>query len=292
VVEIGQNHRNYPRRFRYFQTKFFLVTFDSEKIANEFLELASEQRLNILKNLAEKNLNISKLAKLLEATNPEIHRNVGRLTKNELIKKKSDGNYELTTYGKAVLVQITSIIFVSENKDFFNSHTLNNVDTKFIQRIGALQSKKHVKGFVKVLEKWKKIHENADKFICNILSEVPYSTDIIDVISKKLENNISIKSIFSETVIIPEDRKKMFEERGFQEYVSKGTLERKIAKNQIIGLLVTDKEASVFFRKVGEEPDLSEMFVSTELEFREWCIDYFEELWKKSSSFQESKLKE
>jgi len=34
------------------------------------------------------------------------------------------------------------------------------------------------------------------------------------------------------------------------------------------------------------------MFVSTELEFREWCMDYFEELWKKSSSFQESKLKE
>lgn len=291
-MEIGQNHRKYPRRFRYIQTKFFLVTFDSEKIANEFLELASEQRLNILKNLAEKNLNISKLAKLLEATNPEIHRNVGRLTKNGLIIKKSDGNYELTTYGKAVLVQITSIIFISENKDFFNSHTLNNVDTKFIQRIGALQSKKHVKGFVIVLEKWKKIQENADKFIYNILSEVPYSTDIIDIISKKLENNISIKSIFSETVIIPEGRKKTFEERGFQEYVSKGTLERKIAKNQIIGLLVTDKEASVFFRKVGEEPDLSEMFTSTELEFREWCIDYFEELWKKSSSFQESKLKE
>jgi predicted transcriptional regulator len=292
VVEIGQNHRKHPRRFRYIQTKFFLVTFDSEKIANEFLELASEQRLNILKNLAEKNLNISKLAKLLEATNPEIHRNVGRLTKNRLIRKKSDGNYELTTYGKAVLVQITSIIFISENKDFFNSHTLNNVDTKFIQRIGALQSKKHVKGFVIVLEKWKKIQENADKFIYNILSEVPYSTDIIDIISKKLENNISIKSIFSETVIIPEGRKKTFEERGFQEYVSKGTLERKIAKNQIIGLLVTDKEAAVFFRKVGEEPDLSEMFTSTELEFREWCMDYFEELWKKSSSFQESKLKE
>ena len=83
------------------------MTFDSEKIANEFLELASEQRLNILKNLAEKNLNISKLAKLLEATNPEIHRNVGRLTKNELIKKKSEWNYKLTTYEKSVLDLIT-----------------------------------------------------------------------------------------------------------------------------------------------------------------------------------------
>jgi predicted transcriptional regulator len=87
----------------------------SEQIANNFLELASEQRLNILTNLSKKNLNISKLAKLLGATNPEIHRNVGRLSKNGLITKIPDGNYELTTFGKAVLVQIPSINFVSEN---------------------------------------------------------------------------------------------------------------------------------------------------------------------------------
>ena len=131
---------------------------DSEKIAGDFLELASEQRLNILKNLTEKNLNISKLAKLLDATNPEVHRNVGRLSKNGLIVKNPDGNYEITTYGKVILAQIPSISFVSENKDFFNLHTLSNVEKKFVQRIGALQTTKKIKGFVKVLEKWKQIY--------------------------------------------------------------------------------------------------------------------------------------
>ena len=63
------------------------MKLNSEKIANDFLELASEQRLNIMINLAEKKLNISKLAKLLDATNPEIHRNVHRLTKTGLIEK-------------------------------------------------------------------------------------------------------------------------------------------------------------------------------------------------------------
>jgi predicted transcriptional regulator len=265
---------------------------NSEETADNFLELASEQRLNILKNLAEKNLNISKLAKLLEATNPEIHRNVRRLSKIGLIIKNPDGNFRLTTFGEAILVQIPSISFISENKDFFNSHSLTNVDSKFIQRIGALQSKKRVKGFVKVLEKWQKIHENADEFIYNILSEVPYSKDIVDVISKKLENNVSIKSIFSETAIIPENRKKVFDEMGFQKYVTRGNLERKISKNIAIGLLISDKEAGVFFQKPDGELDFSEMFTSTETEFIEWCLDYFEEYWENSSSFQESKLKE
>lgn len=269
-----------------------LVTLDSEKTANDFLELASEQRLNILKNLKEKKLNISKLAKVLDATNPEVHRNVGRLAKHGLILKNSEGDYELTTYGKTILMQIPSIGFASDNKNFLNEHTLENIDIKFIQRFGALENKKKIKGFVKVLEKWTKIHDSADEFICNILSEVPYSNDIIDIISKKLEKNISIKSIFTETTVIPEDRKKIFEEKGFQKFVSDGILDRRMSKNPVIGLLVTDREAGVCFQRADGETDLSEMFTSTDSKFREWCMDYFEEAWKNSSSFQESKLKE
>ena len=86
--------------------------------------------------------------------------------------------------------------------------------------------------------------------------------------------------------------KKVFDEMGFQKYVTRGNLERKISKNMVIGLLISDKEAGVFFQKPDGELDLSEMFTSTEPEFIEWCLDYFEEHWKNSSSFQESKLKE
>ena len=264
---------------------------DSEKIASDFLEIASEQRLNILMSLSKENLTISKLAKLLDATNPEIHRNVGRLSKNGFIAKTPDGNYELTTFGQVVLPLIPAISFVSENKKFFNAHDLSYVDKKFIQRIGSLQNKKQIKGFVKVLEKWKKIHENSEKFIYNILSEVPYSTDIIDIISDKLEKNISIKSIFLENVIIPDDRKQVFEKKQFQKHVTKGVLERRMAKGNILGLLVTDKDAAIFFHNNEGEVDLSEMFSSTDKEFREWCLDYFEDSWKKSTSFQESKLR-
>ena len=95
-----------------------LLSLNAEKVASVFLEIASEQRLNILKQLSKENLNISKLAKILEATNPEVHRNIGRLLKNGLIEKNTDGNYQLTTYGKIMLVQIPSISFVSESYNF------------------------------------------------------------------------------------------------------------------------------------------------------------------------------
>lgn len=268
------------------------VSWKSENISNDFLELASEQRLNIIKNLAKSNLNISKLANILDATKPEIHRNVTRLTKAGLIEKNSDGDYRLTIYRDAILMQIPSLSFFAENNQFFSNHTLGNLDEKFIQRIGALRNKKQVKGYVKTLEKWRQIHDNAEKYIYNILSEVPYSRDIIQVISKQLKNDLHIRSIFSDKVIIPEGRKKIFEEEDFQRYVKSGNLERRIKKGVTVTVLVTDKESAVFFPNGEGIPDLSMMFHSSNPKFREWCYDYFDWCWDNSTSFQESKIQE
>jgi len=268
------------------------VVLDSENIATSFLELASEQRLNILQNIVKNKLNISKLADILDATKPEIHRNVTRLSKAGLIEKNTDGDYGLTVYGNAVLVQIPSMTFFAENQQFFKNHTLGNLDDKFIQRIGALENKKHLKGYVKTLEKWRQIHENAEKYIYNILSVVPYSGDIIEVISKQLKNNLHIRSVFSDKVIIPEERKKIFEEKDFLKYVKDGILERKMKKNVTVVVLVTDKESAVFFPNREGTTDLSEMFYGSNAKFREWCYDYFIWCWDKGTSFQESKLLE
>lgn len=268
------------------------VSWKSENVSNDFLELASEQRLNIIKNLAKNKLNISKLAKILDATKPEIHRNVTRLTKAGLIKKNTDGDYELTVYGNAILIQIPSLSFFAQNDEFFSNHTLGNLEEKFIQRIGALQNKKLVKGYVKTLEKWRQIHENAEKYIYNILSEVPYSGDIVEVISKQLKNDLHIHSVFSDKVIIPEERKKIFEEKDFQKYVKNGNLQRKMKKDVTVVVLVTDKESAIFFPNDEGIPDLSMMFHSSDQKFHEWCYDYFDWCWNKGASFQESKLHE
>jgi len=268
------------------------VSWESENMASSFLELASEQRLNIIRNVAKNKLNISKLANILDATKPEIHRNVTRLKKAGLIEKNSDGDYGLTVYGNAVLVQIPSLSFFAENNQFFKNHTFGNLKDKFIQRIGALENKKHVKGYVKTIEKWKQIHENAEKYVYNILSEVPYTGEIIEVISKQLKNDLHIRSVFSDKVIIPEARKKIFEEKDFQKYVKNGNLERRIKKDITVIVLVSDKESAVFFPNLEGTPDLSEMYYSSDPKFHEWCYDYFEWCWNNGTSFQESKLQE
>jgi len=266
------------------------VNLDPEKIAESFLELSSEQRLKIIFSLLEKKSNISSMAKELGATNPEVHRNFTRMLKAGIVEKDSDGNFHLSTYGKAVCAQIPSLIFVSENRKFFQSHNFGDIPIKFVHRIGELYERKHIKGFVRVLEKWKEIHYNSKEYIYNVLVEVPYSKDIIDIVENKLKNRIKIQSVFSENAIIPDERKTVFKIKDFNKFIKEDLLGRRMRKNVSLITLLNEKESCIIFPKPNGESDMSEMFYSSDSQFHDWCLDYFNYCWNNSTSFQESKL--
>ena len=53
-----------------------------EKYAKYFLDISSEQRLKIIQIINEEQITLSVLAKKLDATTPEVHRNLERLEKS------------------------------------------------------------------------------------------------------------------------------------------------------------------------------------------------------------------
>jgi len=266
------------------------MNLDAQKIAEDFLEFASEQRLSIMFLLLEKKLTISQLAKELDATAPEIHRNITRMLKNKLVEKDNNSSFSLTVFGKVVCDLLPSFSFISETRTFFENHDFGNLEIKFIQRLGALQDHKKIKGFVKVLEKWTEIHNNSENYICNILSEVPYSKEIIDIVEKKLKTGVKINSIFSESTIIPEERKEVFKKKNFQKFITEEKLMRKMANSISLVTLLNEKEACLMFPSKNGMSDLSEMLYSKEPQFHEWCLDYFNHTWNNAGSFQEYKL--
>ncbi len=109
-----------------------------ENASENFLELSSHQRLQILFNLLEKKSKVSNMAKKLEATNQEVHRNFMRLEDGGLISKEKDGNYGVTTYGRTMCSQVPALIFLSKNRKYFENHEFGEIPDKFIQRIGQL----------------------------------------------------------------------------------------------------------------------------------------------------------
>ncbi|MEX2059720.1 MAG: transcriptional regulator, partial [Nitrosopumilaceae archaeon] len=135
------------------------------------------------------------MAKKLEATTQEVHRNFMRLEDGGFISKASDGSYGLTTYGKTMCTQVPTIVFLSKNRKYFETHEFGSVPTKFVLRVGQLANGEYVKGVTKVLEKWKDIFNHSDKYIYGILVEEPL--ELIEPLIKKAKNGVKVQSIFS-----------------------------------------------------------------------------------------------
>jgi predicted transcriptional regulator len=265
------------------------VQDDYEEVASDILQIASEQRLKIMLKLQEKNSNVTNMAKELDSTVAELYRNFERLMKSDFIYKDSNGNYNLTTYGKAICVCIPSIAFLSRNKKYFNSHDFGDLPKKFIQSIGALESGQYQKGFSKVIQQWKEICENANEYIYDILYEEPL--ELIDPIVDKAKQGVKINSIFSTSTVIPKGRKEIVAKPAIKKLIQDGLIERRMSNVNVV-VILNEKEACVMFPTTSGDTDMSSMFHSTEPIFHQWCLDYFKHCWNNSHPFQESKLQE
>ncbi len=261
-----------------------------ENTASDFLELASEQRLKILFKLLVKKSKMSETAKELGTTKQEAHRNFERLVDAGLIIKDKDGYYDLTVYGKTICSQVPSFVFLSQNRRYFENHDFGDIPMKFIQRIGGLTGSQHIKGFVRVIEQWKSIYKNAEKYIYEIFYEVPL--DLLEPVVQQVRKGVSFHYIFAKDAIVPKGRKELLEKLGFKKLIEKGYIERKMKDTVKVVIVLNEKEASVMFPTLDGDPDLREMFYSKDPLFHEWCLDYFRYSWYGSDIFQESKLKE
>ena len=261
-----------------------------ENAAENFLELSSHQRLQILFKLLNKKSKVSIMAKELNSTAQEVHRNFMRLEDGGLIAKSKDGNYHVTTYGKTMCSQVPSLIFLSKNRKYFESHEFGEVPEKFILRIGQLSNGEYVKGITKVLEKWRGVFSHSKEYIYGILVEEPL--ELIEPLVKKAKTGIKVNSIFHEFTIVPRERKKLLTKLKFDELLKNGQVERKMKKNVKTVVVLNETESCVSFPKIDGDANLTEMFYSKDPAFHEWCLDYFRYCWYGSDIFQERKLKE
>ncbi|CUR52107.1 Transcriptional regulator protein-like protein [Nitrosotalea devaniterrae] len=265
---------------------------DCKNAIENFLELASEQRLEILLGMKNGPVKVSAIAKELNATVPEVYRNFERLVKAELISKNPDGSYGITSIGYIMCSQVPLIEFLSKNKKYFKDHNFAELPTKFVQRLGALEKGEVVTGFVKVLDKWKEIYNDADKYICNILFEVPYTSDLMEPLANKINSGVKLRSIFLESAIIPHGRKQAIDKFGFLDMIKQDKIERRMNKNVKTVVILNESEALVMFPTIDGSVDIGEALFSQNSDFHEWSFDYFEHCWQSSGPFRESKFKE
>ena len=263
---------------------------NSDDLSEEFLELASSLRLNIMFELEKKPSRITTMAKKFDVSSQEIHRNLDRMVNNGIVMKQKNNHYDLTTFGRALCAQTPSVSYLSKNKDYFKTHNFGTLSQKFLQRIGDLNESEEIVGVSRVLETWKKIYKTADEYIFNVLSETPL--DLIELMISRVKKGVKYKHIISENASVPKGRKKLLEKSGFYPLLESGKIDRRMLKSVQISVILNEKSAGVMFPDSSGQPDLRSMFYSTDEKFRDWCFDYFVHCWNISDAFKEFKIKE
>jgi predicted transcriptional regulator len=261
----------------------------NESVGSLFFELAGNLRLSMLTKLNQKRYRLSELAFELEATMQEAHRNMMRLIESGLVTKGKEGELALTTYGRTIVIFIPSYDFLYRNKEFFLDHTLGELPPKFIQRMGAFGKCEIVYGVMAILQRWKNLYTESEKYIKEIMAQVPL--DLIETISGKVEHGVKFSYIFSANAIVPKGRNQLLQKVGWRNFISKGIVERRMLQEVKVMIILNEKQGCVLFPNMKGEPDLNTMFYGEEKEFLEWCGDLFAYQWERAESFDESKLK-
>ncbi len=265
-------------------------TPDNTSLASElFMELASETRLSILSSLNERPAKLSSLSREVNTTVQDVYRNLNRMVQEGLIRR-SEGMFYVTEYGMSVMRQIPHFMFIKKHRRYFENHRLDSVfPSKFLQRIGALNNCKTVNSATAVFQSLKKMQSSATKSLKIIVSQAwPEEGEIfID----RANHGVKIFSIIGQNTIFP---KNVIENiiPKLESLASKGNLERRmIEKVKVAAFIVDDHEAALTFSNAEDEVDMTTLFVGQDSDFCEWCLDYFDYVWKDSKAFDINKVK-
>jgi predicted transcriptional regulator len=255
-----------------------------------FTELASETRMLILEALGKKPAKLSSIARELNITVQDAHRNLDRMADSGLIMR-SEGTMFLTEYGKLVLKQMPYFRFLSKYRRFFEEHSLEGIlPDKFISRVGELYSCKIVSGTTTIFQIIKRLETSADRFVKVMVSQAWPEEGAIFL--HNAERGVETISIIGLNTIFPKNVKEDIMPQLVKP-VAAGIMKRRMIDKVSIALYIADdKEAGIMFpRRYDEEVDMNTLLLSNDPSFCEWCSDLFDHVWKNAKTFDENKLK-
>lgn len=261
----------------------------TEGVGSLFFELAGDLRLSMLARLNEKDCRLSQLATELGATMQEAHRNMTRLVASGMVSKGREGELVLTSYGRTVVSLVPSYEFLYRNREFFLEHSLGDLPVRFVQRMGAFRGCEIVHGVMAILQRWKHLYSESEQFIKEIMAQVPL--DLIETISSRVDKGVKFSYIFSSNAVVPKGRMQLLQKVGWRNFISKGSVERKMLPDVKVMAIFNEKHGCVMFPNQKGEPDLNVMFYGGAPNFLEWCSDFFDYQWNMAGTFDDAKLK-
>jgi len=231
-----------------------------------FFELASQNRMGILRELQSKPQRMQELARKLDLTDTEAFRQLHRLTEASLVQKQSDGAYTISQYGKLVLQLSRPLEFAYRNRQCFLTRDVWRLPVEFIDRLGELSEAKLSMDMVDMLNISEQGVFEAEEYIWAMGSTPlgPVSSKVKERVSKGVKLRL----------LIPESLRESYKDiRVVPDIIEKRTL-----PTVPINMVCTEKAAGVSLLSIDGRPDAALFFGRGEV-FQKWAKDLFLYYW-------------
>ncbi len=241
-------------------------------------ELSHPVRFEIFHLIADEPMRMTDIAKTVDANMPEVSRHLDRLQETGLIEKVVEGSYRASPMGHIILNCLPSLEFLASHKEFFLRHDLSSIPGPFLSRIGDLGRGEKKKGAMNNLNLAKKIIENAEERLIIVTHETmpEFDAAVLERTSKGVEYfGLCDYELFNSI-----DMSEMTPE--VKELVLKTV---RVVQAVPIAGVASEKEAVVTFLDRDGKLDYSVCFYSTDEDFRSWCLDFMNYMWRAGMSW-------
>ena len=244
-------------------------------------ELAGEDRLTILLELKKNSLKLSHLSKKLNFSVQETARNVSRLTEAKLITKGADGCLCLTQYGIEVLNLLSGFDFLSQQREYFLTHTLANIPPAFSSNLPLLKDIRLVDDVMVVFSHVENMIQNAQKHVWVLSDQILAST--MPYLQESIKRGVEFKLLLPKGVQPPKDALERADGRIFMQAAKEGKFENRFMDKVDVLICLSEKEvAGLGFLDAAGRLDYR-CFYGTDESVLKWANDLFLYYWGKAT---------
>jgi predicted transcriptional regulator len=234
-----------------------------------FAELASENRLSILKALEKDPIKFTPLMNIINVTSPESSRQLNRLIKSDLISKDSEGYYSLTSFGKVVVSALPNLESIALHSDFFLHHDTSPIPSHLLKEIDSLKDGEVIEGVFVLVNRMTGIFQDIHEYAWYLSDDFPRF--YIPMIEKKIDEGVNFRAIY------PRD----FEEKLLTDVPEKilNGIEILTLNEVKIVINVTDRFGLLALPGLDGKVDRDHVLVGSDDVFIDWCKKVFEYYW-------------
>ena len=242
-------------------------------------EVSNEIRHGILLGLLSKEMRITDITKEMGLNNPEARRHISRLREVGLIQRDVEGFYNLTPFGESALLLLREFDFLSKNKEYFQTHTLSEIPTRFAKGLGELIASVSLTNAMEFLRHTENLCKEATDYVWLVVDQFPMNS--LTSIVEAIERRVQFRIIEPKERILNPDLESMTSEETQALSRTRQTplVEQRMVDDVNVYLVLSDNRCVVAFPTTEGQYDYRG-FTATDGSSLKWCTELFQHFWE------------